>query len=206
MYSPIDLIITYHYHHRSLAVDGFHSSASDPNLQAKYGHIKEVINIAPPPTGAMGSTTQAAGAGGPPQYSMFAGAAPPTYNRYVAYDPNSGPAAPAPPQQHSMGFGMPSFSTNASLPMYGAASPGPPPAVAAPSRVYPPSQTGYGQPPGPYGAPQGVAPTTPPTSYVPPAPTSGKPAGSAPLVNINVFNPATDCDIVTADASSKAIL
>lgn len=29
--------------------DGFHSSASDPNLQKKYGHIKKTISIDPPP-------------------------------------------------------------------------------------------------------------------------------------------------------------
>jgi len=33
--------------------DGFHSSASDPNLQQKYGHIKKKINIDPPPTNMM---------------------------------------------------------------------------------------------------------------------------------------------------------
>jgi hypothetical protein len=29
--------------------DGFGSSASDPNLQKKYGHVKEIVTTAPPP-------------------------------------------------------------------------------------------------------------------------------------------------------------
>ena len=37
-----------------LYTDGFHSSASDPTLQAKYGHVKANVNIAPPPTGPLG--------------------------------------------------------------------------------------------------------------------------------------------------------
>jgi hypothetical protein len=35
---------------RIIMPDGFHTSASDPELQKKYGHVKTVIDIAPPPT------------------------------------------------------------------------------------------------------------------------------------------------------------
>ena len=30
-------------------LDGFHTSASDPALQKKYGHTKNIIDTAPPP-------------------------------------------------------------------------------------------------------------------------------------------------------------
>lgn len=82
---------------RMIMPDGFHTSASDPELQKKYGHVKTVIDIAPPPTfSSMGPL-----GGPPPQYSLYgaqqvstAGTLPPpAYNRYVAYDPY------APPQQ-----------------------------------------------------------------------------------------------------------
>ena len=82
-------------------VDGFHTSASDPELQKKYGHTRNVIDIAPPPTFSSLSSPE----GAPNQYNMYSsqyvqnggpgssGTAPPAYNRYVAYDPY------APPQQ-----------------------------------------------------------------------------------------------------------
>lgn len=73
---------------RSIIPDGFHSSASDPVLQQKYGHIIEVKNIAPPPTGvsAMGGAPAA-----PSSYFSSSGPSygPPSgniYSRYVAYD------------------------------------------------------------------------------------------------------------------------
>lgn len=71
--------------------DGFHSSASDPVLQQKYGHIIEKPSIAPPPTGAM----PYAPAGPPPQVVGGAGV-PGIYSRYVPYDAHSNVAAPIP--------------------------------------------------------------------------------------------------------------
>jgi hypothetical protein len=102
---------------RMIMPDGFHTSASDPELQKKYGHVKTVIDIAPPPTfSSMGPV-----GGPPPQYSLYgaqqvstAGTLPPpVYNRYVAYDPY------APPQQAEV-----------SLPQQ---------YIANPPRAYPPS-------------------------------------------------------------------
>ena len=55
-------------------------------MQAKYGHIKEVVNIAPPPI--INAPT-------PIQYSAFNAGSNTVYNRYVPYDIN----APSPPQQ-----------------------------------------------------------------------------------------------------------
>ena len=71
-------------------LDGFGSSASDPVLQAKYGHVKEVINIAPPPI--MSAPT-------PIQYSAFNSGSSTMYNRYVPYDVNA-PSAPQPSYPH----------------------------------------------------------------------------------------------------------
>ena len=70
------------------SLDGFGSSASDPVLQAKYGHIKEVINIAPPPI---------INAPSPIQYSAFNSGSNTVYNRYVPYEIN---ASSAPPQSY----------------------------------------------------------------------------------------------------------
>lgn len=75
--------------------DGFGSSASDPSLQAKYGHVKEVVNIAPPPIMAAP----------PSQYSAFNGNNNAPYSRYVPYDVN------APPQ--------PLYASPQTQPMYG---------------------------------------------------------------------------------------
>ena len=86
-------------------LDGFHSSASDPELQAKYGHIKEVTNIAPPPT----SIVYQPPPGGAPSFV-------PTnigsiYNRYVPYDAHTNSAASIPtiPSYNTM-------NTNSTLP------------------------------------------------------------------------------------------
>ena len=77
--------------------DGFHTSASDPELQKKYGHTRNVVDIAPPPIFSSPSPGQGPGPGGmtvpPQQYSMYSqptgqhSAGPPTISRYVAYDP-----------------------------------------------------------------------------------------------------------------------
>lgn len=135
--------------------DGFHTSASDPLLQKKYGHIQQVINIAPPPTGGMAP-------GGAPQYNMYSvqsagaapgapgtapppmGAAPPAYgsgvySRYVPYDAHTNTAAPLP-----TAYGGPPAvqNTSSTLPSFlGGARPGlpthvaPTPAPAAPAQV-----------------------------------------------------------------------
>lgn len=72
--------------------DGFHSSAGDPALAAKYGHTKQEINIAPPPARPSG---QPAPPPQPmPQLSAFAGGRP--MARYVAYDAHADAAVPAP--------------------------------------------------------------------------------------------------------------
>lgn len=86
----------------SLLLDGFHTSASDPELQKKYGHTRNVIDIAPPPIFSTPSQVQGQGQGGmtvpPQQYSMYSqpsgqhSTPPPTISRYVAYDPYT-PAA-----------------------------------------------------------------------------------------------------------------
>jgi hypothetical protein len=55
---------------RFIQADGFHSSASDPALQQKYGHVKLAVTTAPPPTAPMPPP----GAGGPGavnEYSLF---------------------------------------------------------------------------------------------------------------------------------------
>ncbi len=62
-------------------LDGFHSSASDPVLQQKYGHVIEKPMIAPPPTAQSFPThTQPATV-----------SAPTVFNRYVPYDLNNSP-------------------------------------------------------------------------------------------------------------------
>jgi hypothetical protein len=73
--------------------DGFHSSASDPILQQKYGHIIEKPSIAPPPTGPIGFVpTAPPPAAGPPMVGT-----PGIYSRYVPYDAHTNAAAPIPP-------------------------------------------------------------------------------------------------------------
>lgn len=84
--------------------DGFHCSVGNPELAAKYGHIKATPNIAAPPPGASSSsptlTGDAGGAGvprpqaNPTQYSAFAayGGRPPP--RYVTYNATNNTSAP----------------------------------------------------------------------------------------------------------------
>jgi len=79
---------------RAIQPDGFHSSASDPVLQARYGHVKASINIAPPPTSFPAST-------GAPQYGLYNNGVNPTapsnvFSRYVAYDVHTNSAIPPP--------------------------------------------------------------------------------------------------------------
>ena len=79
-------------------IDGFHSSASDPALQKKYGHVKSAINIAPPPITSPAANVSA------PQYSMFSNQSQiGNISRYVAYDAHTNAAMvpPAPTHLHS---------------------------------------------------------------------------------------------------------
>lgn len=57
--------------------DGFHSSASDPILQQKYGHIIEKPAIAPPPVVPVSVN-----------YSNNSTSTT-VFNRYIPYDPNT---------------------------------------------------------------------------------------------------------------------
>ena len=73
--------------------DGFHTSASDPELQKKYGHTRNVIDIAPPPifnTGGVSSPPPVYGmySNQPPQQnSDFSQLVPPqAYGRYSGSD------------------------------------------------------------------------------------------------------------------------
>ena len=118
--------------------DGFHSSSSDPALQQKYGHVKETVNVAPPPIAPAGSAS----------YSLFSTSVSTqqqqsVHSRYVGFDPHSAGSYALPP----------------------------PP-------VYPPA--------------------TAPVAH------TGVVQGGA--VNVNVFNPATDLDVVSLSADSSALL
>jgi hypothetical protein len=102
--------------------DGFHSSASDPQLQMKYGHIKPSINIAPPPIASYpGNTYSAYSSGGPAA----------VYNRYPVYDPL---AAAPPAASHNPATMQPHYTNNL---------------VPPPPSIPNPSQQSYGLPPGP---------------------------------------------------------
>ena len=163
-------------------LDGFHSSASDPELQKKYGHVKPTINIAPPPT-AMAGTDSNGNANAPP-FSMYAaGGAPVGFNRYVAYNPSL-------PNQG----------------IYGA-----PPAVAynnnntttTPNTFAPPTAPGmmnaanYNTMGGPLAIPHG-------SSGLPPRPTHQQ-SYQIPRP-INVFDPTPDAEVTNISNQSNSIL
>lgn len=74
--------------------DGFHSSMSDPMLQAKYGHNIERVNIAPPPMAGGPSMAPSAYSA---QQAIIGGQ---LHNRYVAYDPFQQQVAPQQYQYH----------------------------------------------------------------------------------------------------------
>lgn len=71
-----------HKEYKPIKADGFHSSASDKALQARYGHTSVSYNLAPPPTAAE------LGGGGPVESSGY---------NYSAYSPagNTGYQPPA---------------------------------------------------------------------------------------------------------------
>ena len=63
------------YFHILFLPDGFHTSASDPALQKKYGHTKNIIDTAPPPIFNMVISNgygNGNGGGLPPQNGMYA--------------------------------------------------------------------------------------------------------------------------------------
>jgi hypothetical protein len=224
-------------------LDGFHSSASDPELKAKYGHKIEIPNIAPPPTAPIPSTMSALHATGgapgiaaPSMYAMYGGGAPAAaaaavappgvapappqlpggaippmqgtvpniYNRYVAYDPFTNSAVQ--PSQQAV---QPQQQQAYAQPMAGLPHTGP---AAAPS-AYPPQPSLVNVP---------AMATAPPATGMPPLPPQIGGAGLPPRagsgsssprrgngggdMNVNVFNPATDCDVTTLDASSSSVL
>ena len=175
---------------RVIRPDGFHSSASDPVLQQRYGHIKEAINIAPPPIFSAPSAQQASSTidskpinsgGGQVQFSAFSGqmfpggSTPPVYNRYPVYDAHTNSVYAPPP----LAFSQPllpnsshftTFSTQPAAPSVGA----PPPA--------------YRQ----YSAPQHKS--SPSLANTPPHPS-----------NINIIVSPTE-DVTAIDASSSALM
>lgn len=177
---------------RIIKPDGFHSSASDPQLQLKYGHVKQVVNIAPPPT-TTGSGGVGVGVGinvvPNSPYSMFnnssstsqsaySNTGQPMYNRYVAYDPHTNSVVPPPPP--------------------------------------PPVDTQQSPPPGIYNSshPNTNSPYSTPSPSLSSSNRTAPSISMAPMVtvgsiiprNINVFNPATDCDVISMDSSSNAIM
>lgn len=122
-------------------VDGFHSSASDPILQAKYGHVKEVKAIAPPPIGLPGGQNP----GNAPQYNMYNTtshpySSPSIYNRYVPYDAHTnGPASipNVPPVNPQTIYPQGQYGQQSNVFIPGAPVPGPPPVMSAPANSAP---------------------------------------------------------------------
>jgi hypothetical protein len=184
--------------------DGFHCSVGNPELAAKYGHIKQEIQIAPPPkldgTGpGPGATASGGGraAPNPTQYSAFAayGGRPPP--RYVTYNVNNNTSAPFIP----MGMGAtPPLSNPGSaaaspvpVPPYGASGYAhSPPAVPQhppqqhqhhqphpPQPHYQPAQQGPHTSPLGGGAVVGGSSTPPRASPVPPPPPPPLPSASS---------------------------
>jgi hypothetical protein len=130
------------------SIDGFHSSASDPLLQQKYGHIIEKKNIAPPPTGSIPSygyntnpsiTTGTAGPGMPPSIAPYPVGGGGVYSRYVAYDAVTNTAITPPSVLTPTTVPQMNPSTNYGYPMtnYPPNMPGPAPSVMIPPTAPP---------------------------------------------------------------------
>ena len=91
--------------------DGFHSSSSDKNLQAKYGHVGVNAHTGPPPPSS-GNAVAAPMSGNsvgsfnsPPGPNPFSGA---PVSRYASYAGQTTMASPASgPVYSGMGYGMP---------------------------------------------------------------------------------------------------
>lgn len=168
-----------------MRTDGFHCSVGNPELAAKYGHIKQDIQIAPPPTAGGDGATASGGprvAPNPTQYSAFAayGGRPPP--RYVSYNVNSNTSAPfVPPGMHQMHphpLSNPGSAAASPVPPYGA-MPQQPPAQQqsgyAPSPPLAPQQPQQQQPFTP------PPPPMPPASAVPPRVGSVSPPRASPM-------------------------
>eukprot|EP00597_Dinobryon_sp_UTEXLB2267_P013413 CAMPEP_0170108578 /NCGR_PEP_ID=MMETSP0020_2-20130122/6653_1 /TAXON_ID=98059 /ORGANISM="Dinobryon sp., Strain UTEXLB2267" /LENGTH=328 /DNA_ID=CAMNT_0010333323 /DNA_START=144 /DNA_END=1130 /DNA_ORIENTATION=+ len=185
---------------RVIQPDGFHSSASDPELQAKYGHTKEVTNVAPPPT----SIAYQLPAGPPPVYAPAG--TPSIYNRYVPYDAHTNSSAPIP------SYNPPTINQQQNIP----------PAIA-PSMFHPTNRF----PSVPTDNSASFSNQTPPgVSKVLGSPSiSNSLLGHKTLPNtedflgststverpkpqplVSVFNPSTDQGIVSANSTSNSIL
>ena len=66
------LLFTFHFM-ILFSIDGFHTSASDPALQKKYGHTKNIIDTAPPPIFNMVMNNGHGNGGGiPPRNGVYA--------------------------------------------------------------------------------------------------------------------------------------
>jgi hypothetical protein len=84
-----------HKEFKPIKADGFHSSASDKNLQKRYNHTKVEYNLAPPPTFGAG--------GGVASYSAYGqGGHNPSVPAYVSYNAvtNTAVAMTPPPNPH----------------------------------------------------------------------------------------------------------
>ena len=163
---------------RAIQPDGFHSSASDPVLQARYGHIKADIKIAPPPT-----SFPAAASNAPTQYGLYNNGINPTapsniYSRYVAYDVHTN-SAMAPPA-HMMPSYQSQYQNTTMLPTTML------PTNIPPSNIPPPPSNIHSQQQHQYNNPYNA----------PPLPINVQP-------NVAVFNPTTDAvEHITSSSSS----
>lgn len=201
---------------KAIKPDGFHSSASDKTLQARYGHTKIVRDMGAPPTAAQlggpqrgpGVGSAPYGVGAPPMGSRMAGQPP-------AGPPNNGgyPPAQAPPLQYAYSpaghygqlfgggggvgvqqgfgqqpFGQPPPGTHQQIPMQ--AHPSPPSILNS-------SAPGEGS----YTHPHAAGGSAPPPPAFPPA---GHGTGSGGG-GFSIFNPTTD-KVVAADSNSNAVL
>ena len=146
--------------------DGFHSSSSDPLLQAKYGHTKAKYNIAPPPTTPVGE--KSGGGAAAPQYSLYA--APGTVSIVPPTIDNAGNAGTSTAgTSGGAGFGGPRYLPPRGMGLAPALGSGmaqtplaPPPfnggAAAPVPGSFPPATTGFGAP---SSAPGGAPPPMP---------------------------------------------
>lgn len=187
-------------------LDGFHTSASDPELQKKYGHTKNVIDIAPPPTFA---SMNANGSAVPPQqYSMYTKTngqnpvAQPTISRYVAFDPYAPPASTqaAPVQQSQAPSPPPSLPSSYQ------------PALALPASPIAPVISIFPQPP------QAATPTSSSSmahnvfqerivetkiepAVSPPLPTNTPPSAAPVIDSFLASKPAEFIPVISSDSS-----
>ncbi|GAB5032970.1 Hypothetical protein NocV09_01101600 [Nannochloropsis oceanica] len=120
---------------RPIAADGFHCSVGNAELEAKYGHVKKDIQMAPPPVSGSGlpqdpqqqqqqqqQQQHQRATANPTQYSAFAaygGRPPPRYVTYNATDNTSAPfipssAPPPPPHPCSSNISISSHSNTGS--------------------------------------------------------------------------------------------